>query len=93
MIKQNIFFALFLSTAVMAHEWYPPECCSGNDCRLARQDEIVEAPGGWRVVPTGEFFTYKAARPSPDGKFHRCLQVPVDIKSKTLCIFVPVGGS
>lgn len=68
-------------------------CCSGIDCRIAADDEIVETKGGWKVVPTGEFYRYDQAPPSPDGKFHRCLKVPTDVASPTICIFVPPGGS
>lgn len=34
---------LFLVTAALAHSWYPPECCSGQDC-----SEVVD----WRRIPS-----------------------------------------
>jgi hypothetical protein len=89
-------FALLYATKAPAHgDWYSdfPQCCSGHDCRAAERDEIVMAPGGWRVVPTGEFYAQAKVRMSPDGKFHRCLRVPTDITSPTICLFVPDSGS
>lgn len=27
--------------AVKAHDWYPPRCCSGHDCRAIEVDDVV----------------------------------------------------
>lgn len=75
------------------HSWYPSECCSGTDCREAQDGEVVPVPGGWKIVPTGEFFPHNKVRWSPDGRIHRCLRNPSDIKSETLCVFVPPLGA
>ncbi len=84
---------LYACTRAEGHEWYPFECCSGKDCRAAQEGEVVPAPGGWRVVPSGEHYAQAKVRMSPDGRFHRCLRVPSDIKSPTICLFVPDSGS
>lgn len=92
-----IMLAVLAATVAFAHgDWYAsfPECCSGHDCRAANDGEVVEAPDGYRVVPSGEVYPYRhrKVRPSPDGKVHRCLKVPSDIRSETLCLFVVGGG-
>ena len=96
----TVLAAILLASAALAHDapmgWaYPMACCSGADCREADPGEIVEAPGGWRVVPTGEVLGYHdpKVRQSPDGHWHRCLRNPRDVRSETLCVFVVVGGS
>lgn len=88
---------LALIAAANAHQaasgfQYPKECCSGRDCREALEDEVKLTREGAVVVPTGEVFRYEHLRYSPDGKIHRCLGDPKNIKSRTLCLFISPGG-
>lgn len=84
---------LALAQTVLAHGPYPPDCCSGQDCRPARPGEIELLPDGrFLVVPTGEVFARWQVRPSFDGGFHRCLYDPSKPVSRTFCVLVPAGS-
>ena len=83
---------LALADPALAHDQYPRDCCSGQDCRPALVGEIeLTRDGLYLVVPTGELFTRSQVRPSFDGNFHRCLYDPSNPKSRTICVFVPAG--
>jgi hypothetical protein len=68
--------ALLISGSVLAHDWYPPECCSGQDC--APVLEKVRLPGGsWKIttkvgtaILPNNFTGY---RPSEDIQEHACM--------------------
>jgi len=83
---------------------YPYECCSGVDCAELAPAAIRETPDGYlvTVVPGGHpmwpvtkpgplqlAVPYRDARPSPDGRFHLC----IDQTGKRLCFFAAIGGS
>jgi hypothetical protein len=85
--------ALALAGPALAHDRYPADCCSGQDCRLARPGEIELMPDGrYLVVPTGEMFARWQVRPSFDASFHRCLYDPSNPRSRTFCVLVPAGS-
>ena len=78
-----------------AHEWYPPDCCHGQDCaavtslrRLPDGGFRVETTHGFGVIPRG-FLT----RPSLDDKAHACLrQIGPDEEHLgwlVVCLFLP----
>jgi hypothetical protein len=61
----------------LAHDWYPIECCTQQDCAPAetvvRRDDgsyVVKAHGLSVVIPAG----YPHWRNSPDGRIHVCLR-------------------
>src|SRR5262245_39314966 len=63
-----------------AHSWYPPECCSGNDCApVERMTWLVPAGGGLPLlVVTSKHGTAVIApdfpvRQSKDGRMHVCM--------------------
>ena len=74
-----------MATAVMtaaplpadAHNWYPKDCCGGNDCAPAesvvrRNDGSYEAfARGMSVLIPAEYNEWKR---SPDGKVHVCVR-------------------
>ncbi len=77
-------FAIWASTEVKSHSWYPPSCCSGLDCSPA--DEAVrDVPGGLEVEGYG-FFRSDDPRVhnSMDGEAHLCVSKTTN---KVLCIF------
>jgi hypothetical protein len=85
--------ALVAAGPALAHDHYPRDCCSGQDCRPALTGEIeLLQDGRYLVVPTGEIFTRSQVRPSFDGNFHRCLYDPSKAVSRTFCVFVPAGS-
>ena len=76
-----------------AHDGYPADCCSGQDCRPARSGEIeLMRDGRFLVVPTGEIFARWQVRPSFDARFHRCLYDPSNLASRTFCVLVPADS-
>lgn len=78
-----------------AHEWYPWECCSDNDCAPLALEQIPREENGGFTLTDGRHVAYKDVRPSPDGKFHLCEQKwePNPRDRKILCFYAPVGGS
>jgi hypothetical protein len=77
---------LLLAATLLAHDWYPKECCSDHDCRPVSCTEVVEHE--WQG------HRFNSSRPSPDGKCHVCIYQPSGYPSpRYLCIFTPEGIS
>lgn len=95
-------FAVLVELALAparAHEWYPHECCSGQDCYPTgdgqKEPDPRASPHGW-VLHDGTIIPYHEARPSPDGRFHVCrylgdANAPL-IRVGKPCLWVPQGG-
>jgi hypothetical protein len=66
----------WLSTAG-GHDWYPRECCSGDDCAPA-DNVVVRADGSYLVTSRGMSVVipadYNRWRRSPDGQVHVCIR-------------------
>lgn len=71
---------LALYAVAFSHEWYDPECCSGQDCFQVDEHSHhavsgEAAPGGylirWRDLKW--VYSEKDVRRSQDGKYHICL--------------------
>jgi hypothetical protein len=76
-----------------AHDWYPPDCCSGRDCRAIRMDDVELQPGGFYVRESRELIPYSDTRirkTPPEGRnlYHRCSQGG-EPEGETLCIYIP----
>src|SRR4249920_688679 len=71
-----------LAATLLAHEWYPRECCSDMDCQQVPCNEIYLSGGNYHYKsfswPTNQL------RTSPDGHCHVCISV----LQKPLCIFM-----
>jgi hypothetical protein len=96
--------ALFVVTAALlltafsapAHDWYPRECCSGQDC--APVDSAVMA---WNatterseLVVTTKHGTVRVPpsfprQPSPDGRMHACMVWDDAGGMSLLCLWMP----
>lgn len=89
--------------SAQAHDWYPASCCSGIDCAPLAAENVRTGPSGYAVViPPGSHpqwgkerataltltVPYRDAKPSPDGKFHICLNP----EGALLCFFQTIGG-
>lgn len=101
------FLALMLALAcrsASAHDWYPWECCAGQDCAPVAAAAVRETPRGYVVTirpgshpqwPVGRpgplvlTIPYAKAKPSPDGRFHICLRPDGSL----ICWFVVYGGA
>lgn len=69
--------ALLTSAGARAHDWYPRECCGGEDCAPAdtvvrRNDGsyLVTSRGMSAVIPSG----FEEWRESPDARIHVCIR-------------------
>jgi hypothetical protein len=79
---------------LLAHSWYEPECCSGQDCDpLTRESSVISVRGGYQVTvrpgaPT-VFFSQDKVRPSRDGLYHACISLSA---GTPICLYVPYGA-
>ena len=76
---------------VLAHSWYPPRCCSGQDCRkvdsiqtLEDGDQLFRAGSSSVIVPA-EFMKL----PSQDNDTHICVYRIDSGEYRPRCVFVP----
>lgn len=84
---------LLLAATLLAHDWYPTDCCSGRDCRPVPCDEIHD--NEYR----GAHFT--SIRPSEDNQCHACFIERHSYRAgegarewiAPLCLFIPKGIS
>lgn len=79
---------LAAGTAVLAHDWYPPSCCSGGDCAPLASERVSTTMGGY-LIDGRYFIPNAAARDSMDGRYHACFPSP----DKLQCFFKPPQGS
>src|SRR3712207_13802 len=76
----------------VAYDWYPPWCCSANDCRALSKDRgetVDEAPNGWRLWD-GRVVRRENGRPSPDLNYHLCEEPTT---KAIICFFAPPRSS
>lgn len=76
------------------HSWYPPECCSGQDCLPVEavehrvDDTLLRAHGIWWPLKAA-----KRRLSSPDGEWHICIYDFGDGKGlQIVCVFEPAGS-
>jgi hypothetical protein len=101
---------LCLSSTVLAHDIYSTLrdrdgklCCGGQDCKPV---QVTVLPDGNYYLPaTDETIPADMAAPSPDDRFHRCIQYPLvyevdpwsypvwESKPETRCFFAPLHSS
>jgi hypothetical protein len=70
---------------------YDAKCCGGRDCREIDDTAVAPATGGWLIKASNEIFPYRLAKPSPDGRFHRCSLDGAET-SMTICLYAPPMG-
>jgi len=79
-----------------SHDWYPFECCAGQDCMLA--GGIEEDGQGVRTVIVGDLrFGIRGSftpRPSPDNRVHVCFrtyanEIDGSVIVVPVCLFLP----
>lgn len=87
-------FAVILTIAltagpVRAHDWYPRDCCSGQDCapaieaRALHNGLLVRTVHGTVLIPSS--YEYRESR---DGRLHACMQIE-NGETKLICAFRP----
>lgn len=80
----RLFFAFLFalsSTLATAHSWYPPFCCSDQDCHPIVCNELVGS--GDAIIYRGVTFGKNTIRPSMDDTCHVCISKA----GKGLCVF------
>src|SRR5215831_21297535 len=89
--------SLGLQSPVIAHEWYPMECCHGRDCAPVESVETL-APASTNglatLVVTTKFGTAVVPadfprRESKDNRMHACMRQGATGRIHLLCFFVP----
>jgi hypothetical protein len=83
------------ASSAPAHDWYPLECCSNDDCAPAdtvvRRDDgsyVVTARGLSAVIPAD----YAKWRRSPDGRIHVCIRKLRSGAEYLICAFRGPGA-
>lgn len=75
---------IYSTSKAAAHEFYPPECCSGKDCAPLLEGRARPVSGGYMI--DGIFFVSDAAtRASPDRRYHGCFPSPRTLR----CFYAP----
>lgn len=78
---------IIIAALMLAHSWYPPECCNGVDCAPLEDSRVEVTPDGYRI--DGNILVlYKDARVSADEHYHTCWS---DRSTKPRCFFAPRG--
>ena len=81
--------------SLLAHSWYPIECCSETDCEQIEDGKVIDLPEGY-LFPNGQTVPHNLVKRSPDVKYHWC-RLPGTgniIKSgDKYCVFIPFGDS
>ena len=100
---------LCVSSTVLAHDTYSNLrdrdgrlCCGGQDCRPV--EATVLPDGNYYLPGTDEVIPADMATPSPDDRFHHCVDTeifplgfdrgrPVSGPARTRCFFAPMNSS
>ena len=85
---------MIASPAVSAHSWYPPHCCTGQDCR--KVDRIDYLPDGGLLLHFGgqqvEVPRGFSQQPSQDTDAHVCVFRGASGRWMPRCVFIPAGA-
>ena len=84
---------MFAIMMLLAHSWYPVECCSEKDCEPLKADEVRDLPEGY-LFPNGQTVPNNLTRQSRDGQYHWCRIMGTNIIIKSddkYCVFIPHG--
>ena len=60
-----------IATFAWAHNWYPKECCGGNDCSSIDSIRVRVVANGY-VIDEKFYVEFKKVLVSPDTKYHAC---------------------
>lgn len=62
---------VLFAALILAHSWYPNECCNGIDCYPIEDNRVKITPEGF-VVDGHTAIPYDKARVSQDEHYHMC---------------------
>jgi hypothetical protein len=91
---------MLVTSPAAAHDWYPPECCGGQDCAPVDKAEIIEDRiSNDKIIVGGLMVTTKHGsvlvppnfrrRESKDHRMHACMTPLGEGKMYLYCIFMP----
>lgn len=78
---------MLLALYLLAHSWYPPECCSDRDCEPVPDGSVSRVQGGYQFE--GQFIPDATVRTGQDLRFHACKSP----SGTLLCFFRPTTGA
>jgi hypothetical protein len=70
---------------LLAHDWYPPDCCGHRDCHPISCKDVMIDGAGYKVY--GVHVEGSEVRPSLDEQCHWCQAYA------TKCLFLPKANS
>ena len=77
---KRLILAMLIATPALAHDWYPPGCCGGQDCRPVTCTDVEIAPDGSATYkPEGAHFEKGHVQISQDGQCHVCTRTKRNI--------------
>lgn len=80
-----------VATFILAHSWYPPQCCGGQDCHPVQCKELIPQDNG-TVKYKDKTFRKDQVMGSPDGLCHVCIMGEgVEAGGYPMCTFLPPG--
>ena len=80
----RILVLLLFITPALAHDWFPPECCNGQDCKPVSCDELIDQDDG-SVKWNNYTFPSLRVHPSQDRHCYVCIY---SVNGMPLCAFI-----
>lgn len=92
-----IIVAGFIWSEAKAHDWFPPNCCSGFDCRVIPPDHVKASKGGFIIPGNPEVVPYSSPKirqtpPEGEGNFALCTKGG-KVEGEVICLYIPTWGS
>jgi len=81
---------IIFASMLLAHSWYPSECCSERDCYPINCSEVKKIDGGYNYK--GIFFANSQVKQTPDEHVgcHACSSFGE--RQYGYCLFLPRAG-
>ncbi|MCV0395447.1 MAG: hypothetical protein K5872_22125 [Rhizobiaceae bacterium] len=84
-------------TEARPHEWYPPNCCSGFDCRPIEMESVRITPEGFVIPGNPEVVPYTSKKirqtpPEGQGRYHVCTRGGKS-EGAIICLYIPNWGT
>jgi hypothetical protein len=79
------------------HDWFPPNCCSGHDCKVIAPDKVQTTRQGFVIPGNPEIVPYSSPKirqtpPEGDGNFALCTKGGKP-EGEVICLYIPTWGS
>lgn len=93
LVLATLAIGIALMSRALAHSWYDPDCCSGNDCDEMDPDYVTAGPTGYSVDFRGKVYAVpygdSRIKASQDRQYHAC-EFP---KGTLRCFYTPGGAT